>query len=227
MIKITRCECPSILANVGDIDRPTCKSEVVEALHKMQFGKCCYCEKHISKNGNEQAIEHFRPKADNKFPELKNEWTNLLHSCADCNGKKSSQFPVDENGAPLIIDPSNPDINPGDHIEFYVDAKDDVTFGGIHPKDGSRKGRTTIKKIGLDLVQRRWQRKKRWKELLSAYADIKIAANENVKTDKIHALEDMLRSHNEFAAFSRAWARYERLDSDYGVRIPSGDNDEG
>lgn len=146
MIKINRCrcECPDILESGGDIDNINCHKEVVKALHKMQFGKCCYCEKYINQEGHGQAIEHFRPKASNKFPELKNEWSNLLHACTDCNGKKLHRFPIDQNGNPLIIDPSDPDIDPEEYLHFYVDDTELLTFGGVKPKDNKEKGHVTI-----------------------------------------------------------------------------------
>lgn len=40
---------------------------------------CCYCEKELKKN--DCHIEHFKPKEQNKFPELELEYNNLFCSC--------------------------------------------------------------------------------------------------------------------------------------------------
>lgn len=47
--------------------------------------KCYLCEQ---KTGKSFQIEHLRAKAENCFPELEFEWTNLFLSCPYCNGRK-------------------------------------------------------------------------------------------------------------------------------------------
>ncbi len=220
MIKIDRdrVECPVILVNGGDVENQKCRREVVDALQVMQYGKCCYCEKDIS---NEGEIEHFRPKEKNKYPHLKNEWTNLFHVCGGCNRKKSFKFRLDENGDPLFIDPSDPNIDPEDHLRFNVDD-DDPNFGEVKYKDNSRNGDYTIKAIGLDRIPYRRERSKWHKEIYAAFIDIRVAPNDFTKAQKIQALENMLKANNPYAAFARTWARYKKLDSVYGVTIPQG-----
>lgn len=222
MIKINRCDCPPMLTRGGSIDNPDCHKEVVKTLHTMQYGKCCYCEKKIDTKGNEQAIEHFRPKAPNQFPQLKNEWTNLLHACANCNGKKKKQFPVAANNNPLIINPSEPLIDPEDHFDFEVDDEDDISFGRIKAKNNSAQAITTIETIGLDLSRRRRDRCSIYKELFTAYMDIKQAEDKITKDQKIKIFEARLGANYPYAAFARVFARKKNLEGRFNVRIPQG-----
>ena len=226
MIKINRADCPSMLAIGRDIDNKACHKEVVKILHIMQHGKCCYCEKKIDTEGNGQAIEHIRPKAQDKYPELKNEWTNLLHSCVDCNGKKSSQFPVDAKNNPLIINPSEPSIDPSvdpeNHFDFEIDDEDDSTFGRIKAKGNSAQAEKTIEVIGLDLVARRRDRCSIYIDLYKAYIEIVQADDEVTKGQKIQAFEAMLGANNPYAAFARAFARKKNLIERFNIRILQG-----
>ena len=225
MIKINRANRPPMLARGRSVDNPHCHKEVVETLYTMQHGKCCYCEKKILKEGNEQAIEHFRPQGRNHFPELKNEWTNLLHVCANCNGKKSEQFPVDAKNNPLIINPSEPSVDPEDHFDFEVDDKEDITFGRIKAKSNSVLAKTTIEVIGLDLVARRHDRCSIFNDLFKAYMEIVLAnqaKDEITKDQKIKAFEAFLGANNPYAAFARTFARKKNLEGRFNVRIPQG-----
>ena len=92
-------------------------SEVREALRKLFFNKCAYCESYITPTDSIQ-IEHYRPKKaiiiNNKmqFPGyywLASDWDNLLPSCVHCNqirkhlyddgttilGGKGNKFPLE------------------------------------------------------------------------------------------------------------------------------------
>lgn len=217
-----RVERPAVLDDAGldqDLyDDPT----VVDALSVMQHGKCCYCEKYIGTSGHDRAVEHFRPKSKDMFPELKNTWSNLLHACAACNGKKWKHFPRDKHGDVLIIDPSDPAIAPEDHLEFNVNDEDDLNFGRVSGKDGSELGDETIKKIGLDGVEWRRDRTAGYNRLYSAYVEILEARDDTTRTQKVRAFEMRLGANNEHAAFARAFARAKNLDTRYGVRIPFG-----
>ncbi len=46
---------------------------------------CSYCERRIETN---LAVEHIQPKTD--VPELRNEWSNFLLACVNCNSSKGS-----------------------------------------------------------------------------------------------------------------------------------------
>lgn len=224
MIDRSRGECPQSLREGSRWDSPRCHAEIVEALHEMQHGKCCYCEKKIAKQGHGQELEHFRPKAPNMFPELENDWTNLLHTCSCCNGKKLNKFPVDSNNNALLIDPTDPEVDPEDHLEFNVNDMD-LNYGRVLPKRNSECGRATLETIGLDLARKRYERVSSLKELIRTYHEIReaeIVQDSETKKQKIRAFEDMLLANNKHAAFRRAFARAKGLDSRLGVRIPQG-----
>ncbi|MFS8064844.1 MAG: hypothetical protein ACMG6S_00605 [Byssovorax sp.] len=95
---------------------------------------CMYCE-YI--HGN--AIEHFAPME--KYPTSAFAWDNYLWSCTDCNSKyKGTQFPLDERGLPLLVNPTRDE--PREHI-------------GVSPLSGkvtglTAKGSRTIKVLGFD-----------------------------------------------------------------------------
>lgn len=59
-------------------------------------------------------IEHFWPKTP--FPERAFTWPNLLLGCAPCGRHKSSKFPRDDAGFPLLINPTVED--PWEFLDF-------------------------------------------------------------------------------------------------------------
>nr|MBC8481094.1 hypothetical protein [Planctomycetota bacterium] len=100
--------------------------------------------------------------------------------------------------------------------------ENDLVFGAIRPKLDSESADNTIEIIGLDLPFRRYERVSGYKDLFTAYMDIKNASDPIEKQQKIRAVEGLLGANNKYAAFARAFARYKRLDSRFGVRIPVG-----
>ena len=114
----------------------------------MQHKKCSYCEKNIPLKYAGSQVEHFRPRKG--FCELKNVWSNLLLACASCNGAKKNQFPLLPDGNPSVIDPSDPSIDPEDHIEFLVGEQfSREVEGNCVAKAGSILGEPTIQCIDL------------------------------------------------------------------------------
>lgn len=142
-------------------------------LKEIQSHKCCFCEAKIT-HVSHGDIEHFRPKAgyvpsDRSaiiYPGyfwLAYDWDNLFLACEKCNGRpnKGNFFPlVDESHRasytrrdiireePLFIDPAIDD--PEDHISFI--GPDPIV------KNGSAKGKASIKHLGLareELVEHR------------------------------------------------------------------------
>lgn len=94
--------------------------QIKNALVTMFHGKCAYCESKITVV-TYGSIEHFRPKSI--YPELTFEWNNLLLSCDICNdiGHKGNRFPLDTNGNPLLLDPTDGVTDPTVHLEFSWD----------------------------------------------------------------------------------------------------------
>lgn len=138
MIKVKRCEAPAnlnrykdrwtnnLLAEIasqgGDVskvkdsfwdkyNKPYVRATLIDMFH----GKCAYCESKIV-HVEYPHIEHYRPKK--KYPPKTFAWCNLLLACAICNGAsyKGTNFPLDGDGDPLLIDPCVDD--PRQHLRF-------------------------------------------------------------------------------------------------------------
>ena len=59
---------------------------------------CCYCESVIT-TVSYAHIEHRKPKASHRFPELTFDWDNLHLACQLCNNAKSDQW---DDAAPIL-----------------------------------------------------------------------------------------------------------------------------
>jgi len=155
MIRIRRTSYPSCLSKPDHefVQNDYKKDEVISALSNMQHGKCCYCERSLyNLASTEREVEHYQPKSACKDHggniqwHIANKWDNLLYACRACNSRKGSQHPFDiTTGQRLIIDPTNEDIDPEDHIDFQID--DHIII--FIEKEGSSLGRSTIDKLGL------------------------------------------------------------------------------
>ena len=115
--------------------------------------KCVYCDTHEDVLGGREAMEldHFRPwqkgfgaAHKKKFEHLKNEPTNLVHSCSVCNGFKWSHWPTED-----------PD-KPYDHEKGWIDPFDECRADFLNViSDGSvcpikAPAEYTIKKLRLN-----------------------------------------------------------------------------
>jgi len=240
MISIRRGICPSVLADAPVDGIHYNKKAVVEALHLMQNGKCCYCEAFIPDEGHGKAVEHFHPKS--VYKHQKNDWINLLLACDHCNGSKSDLFPVrlsdieggvtviykplTTDGSPLMIDPSEHGIDPEDHITFVVDLRKENAMHGLPvAKNGSQKGQATIETVRLDasyLLRVRQQ-------LLYTLSGMMIVLHEAKAvsdTDKIQTYKALFESRmahkSPYAGFVRAFCRHYGLDKQFQLRVPRG-----
>ena len=93
--------------------------EIKDALVTMFHGKCTYCESSI-RVVTYGHIEHFYPKGDPNYVDKTFEWDNLLLSCDVCNdpGHKGTNLPLDADGDPLLIDPTDGVTDPAAHLKF-------------------------------------------------------------------------------------------------------------
>lgn len=173
-------------------------------LATMQHNKCCYCEKR-EEQAKYRDVEHYRPKS--RYWWLTWTWENLLFACIDCNREhKRDHFPLEEGCAPLVaeqlppsgderplvIDPSNPSVDPALEIEFRrikVDGRERWSPHGL-----SDRGRKTIEVCGLDRTG-----------LLDLYAD---HITSRVRP-KLGPFFDAHRARDAKAAFG-AWDRAKR-----------------
>ncbi|HYO53693.1 hypothetical protein [Archangium sp.] len=86
--------------------------EIRARLRAMAPGRerCMYCEDSAAED-----IEHFWPRKH--FPLRAFDWLNYLLACSCCNSNyKREQFPRDDSGAPLLINPTVDD--PMEHLEL-------------------------------------------------------------------------------------------------------------
>ena len=141
--------------------------EVKDALRLEGRSKCMYCEskvEHIS----DLHIEHIKPKAKNKFPDLTYEYTNLGLACPVCNRNKSDTY-----------DPILPFINP------YVDNPSNHFYpcgSFVFAKPNDKRARLTEIEVDLNragLVETRNERIKTIRELLDSYSS---EQNQTLKT---------------------------------------------
>ena len=103
--------------------------------------RCMYCQ---DSHGSD--IEHFWPKTS--FLDKMYLWENLLLCCTECGRHKGEQFPLDEDGAPLLIDPTVD--NPWDFMD-YVPETGRITARYIPAKgEPSKHGEKTVEILHLD-----------------------------------------------------------------------------
>ncbi len=227
MIQIKRTSsAPSVLSTSSAQNRYN-RPSVVKALHKMQHGKCCYCEDYIPDSGRGKEVEHVRPRS--KFPHLAYDWNNLLLACTACNGAKSDQFPTSPGGDLLILDPSDPALDPEDHVSFIVKEDGDIglgspvsleaTLGLAIPRAGSPLGEETIRTTKLYQSHHVKKRRDTLRGLRRCYLgllyEIKKASKGESNAIKVETLKNELRDFvggdKAYASLARAFVREYRL----------------
>ncbi|MEV6715019.1 HNH endonuclease [Lentzea sp. NPDC051208] len=98
------------------------------------YERCMYCGE-----SRGTSVDHFEPVARNPLRTF--DWLNHLLACTTCNShEKREQFPVDEDGNPLLIDPTAED--PFDHLRLTL------TLGVYRSR--TPKGQATINVFGLN-----------------------------------------------------------------------------
>lgn len=154
--------------------------DVVEALMKLFYGKCAYCESILATQPPD--LEHYRPKSavleNGKLKKpgyywLAAEWTNLLPSCIDCNrfrhyigggkaqeGGKGNSFPlldpVKRWKSPRQGNQEQPLLLdpcrdfPEKHLDFLEERAGAVIPANDGSHHGDLRGRTTIDVFGLN-----------------------------------------------------------------------------
>ena len=108
-----------------------------------------YCESKVS-HIDFAHVEHIKPKAWDKFPELEFIWDNLGYACAKCNNEKSDKYFDD---APFI----NPYAEEPSEFVFF--------FGPLmFHRNGGERGEISVKEINLnrpELIERRMKKMKK------------------------------------------------------------------
>ncbi|MEV8630598.1 HNH endonuclease [Streptosporangium sp. NPDC051023] len=114
----------------------TTRTRLTQLLTGMATGirRCMYCG-----DGLGTDIDHFEPLTE--APVRAFDWPNHLLACSHCNShQKRELFPRDENGSPLLVDPSVED--PYDHLELTLSTG---TYEAL-----TLRGDATIKVFGLN-----------------------------------------------------------------------------
>lgn len=203
MIKLVKLEKPQVLTDnaeawkdevLGYIQRgekvPTASSNrynesTVKATLKEESNfKCMYCESKVKHVAHEH-IEHIKPKAQSKYPELTFEWSNLGLACPICNMNKSDTY--DEN-LPFL----NPFVDePSEHLVAagpYVFAKPD-----------RRRGELTQRVIDLnrpELIEQRLERVEFIRGLVDKYEQ---EQNETLKKMLLKEVQLELSKDKEYS----------------------------
>ena len=204
MIKIQRPAEPPILSESSAVDRWG-HDDVREALHKMQYRKCCYCERLLDSEGSNQQIEHFWPKTI--YPEKQYQWDNLLLACGRCNRKKHNKFPTNY-GNPVLIDPADDNIDPEDHIKFVVGRDVHIELiGGCFWSPGSARGEVTIKVLDLWGYDHHYARNLHFRNTVLPKYKLLLLKQSGAKEE----FEELMSAGSPLAAFVRAFATDVRL----------------
>ena len=109
------------------------ENPVKQPLYDMFSSKCAFCERNVELSAGR--IEHFRPKS--QYVNLTFDWNNFLYSCEVCNNRKGDKFPLDCDGTPLLIDPTDEDCDIYEYLEFYWDKE--TKLASVVGKDGRGK----------------------------------------------------------------------------------------
>ena len=165
------------------------ENPVKQPLYDMFSSKCAFCERNVELSSGR--IEHFRPKS--QYVDLTFDWNNFLYSCEVCNNRKGDKFPLDCDGTPLLIDPTDEDCDIYEYLEFYWDEELELTR--VDGKDGREKVVTEI----LDL-NRKDLRKHRDKQLRILSNFLKFAKDGNQKA--IEYLRQCCKFDEEYTAFA-------------------------
>ena len=151
-----------------------------DALRKASFDKCMYCESKIS-HIDYADIEHIKPKADDKYPELKYDWNNLGYSCTRCNTAKGDEYSEETQ----YINQYEEDP------EYFIYSSGAFLF----PRMGNERGDLTITDIELNrpgLIERRKERiEETAKAIVACFRTKNAALRQNaLGALKIEALPD-------------------------------------
>lgn len=162
--------------------------EIRRTLAEMASGieRCMYCE-----DSKGTAIDHFWPKAD--YPDRAFIWLNYVLACSECNSKKSKRFPLDPQGAPLLLNPVEEE--PLDHLAFSPSTGQYETL--------TRRGDESQSVYGLDRATLVKGRLVNWvvlKALLSNYSK-HLMAGDAEEADKQKNAVRQLQFSGVFAAF--------------------------
>lgn len=130
----------------------TFKSEVKTHYRSVQLRRCCYCSIELQSNHKTFDLEHVLSQI--KYSGFMFELLNLAAACTTCNGSKGKKHVLALDAAeeqPSQLPTASEDyviLHP--HFDDWQDHLKFDTFSRIVEKDGSQKGRETIKICGIE-----------------------------------------------------------------------------
>ncbi|NJK59184.1 MAG: HNH endonuclease [Oscillatoriales cyanobacterium SM2_1_8] len=186
----------------GKVQQRYRHKQVKAALVKAFHGRCAYCESQITAV-TYGAIEHFFPKS--RYPDRTFAWENLLLACDVCNSRKGDTFPLQADGAPLLVNPSAED--PADRLQF--DWNPITGLASIYGRD--RRGEAVVTLFDLNGTAGRTDLMARRSGYVKKLAALqKLAASNLPAQAEAQALlreaGDRTRSENEYQAFASCFA---------------------
>lgn len=119
MLAIKKSKEPEFISSWIDNKKKNSKQLREFMLENEQQHVCCYCEKSVTSGNESYHIDHIRPQ--DKFPQLKNSYKNLVVSCQTkgrCGIARGSQFskhfivPTEENPEEYLTYSLNGEILP-------------------------------------------------------------------------------------------------------------------
>lgn len=136
------------------------QKEVKDSLKRECRNKCMYCESNVSHVAHEH-IEHIKPKARDKYPELTYEWQNLGLACPVCNMNKGAEYDI-----------NLPFINP-----YEEDPQDSfIALGAfLYSRPGVQRAELSKRKLDLnrpELIEKRNERIESIIRLIERYHSI-------------------------------------------------------
>ena len=166
--------------------------DIKDALRVETNGHCMYCESPINHVSPEH-IEHIKPKALDKFPELTFTWTNLGLACPVCNINKGDNY-----------DPAMAFINP-----YAEEPKDFISVFGalLYHKAASERGEYTVGQLQLNRASLLERRKERL-DLICGLLDKCInSKNLSLKKLMLNQIKIETSAGTPFSLFTRAFAK--------------------
>ena len=151
---------------------------MAKALDGYTHGKCAYCEQIAAKD-----IEHFRPKTE--YPARMFSWENFLRGCKNCNNAKRHQFPLNERGERLLMNPCEDE--PLDHLVW---DRSTGAVGVVPDPIRAARGRATIEL--LELNQEPIREERRLKCLIVLYLLSRIIEEEPPRPETLERLREEL-----------------------------------
>jgi hypothetical protein len=186
MIKLTRPNCP----HPDALDNGNYKHHLnKQALKEASSDKCMYCESKIS-HIDFAHIEHFKPKAEDKFPNLEFEWTNLGYACPKCNNNKSDTF---HNDSPYI-DPYSEEPS-----EYFL-----AHGAWLFVKQGCERADLSIKDIGLNRPELLEKRLEKINEIQNAITSCFRTNNKALRNMAFQELKKEAEPDKEYSFFIEA-----------------------